>query len=68
VGPTYQLGAERRGCFPEMEVETGQGADAARGLAGPGEERNSPGRSGPARWAGLIPYKKIKRVLIFEFK
>ena len=60
MGPTCQLGAERgkgglRGWrFPAMEAETGRGASTARGLAGPGEEGNSPGRSGPARWARLI--------------
>jgi hypothetical protein len=33
----------------------GAGADATRGPAGPGEEGDTPGRSGPVRQAGLIP-------------
>jgi hypothetical protein len=55
VGPTCQLGVERRRRFPVMEAEIGRGADAARGPAGPGEEGGSPGRSGSMRRAGLIP-------------
>jgi hypothetical protein len=55
VGPTCQLGAERRGRFPAMEAKTVWGAGAVHGPAGLGDERGSPGRSGPARWAGLIP-------------
>jgi hypothetical protein len=55
VGPTCQLGAERWGRFPEMEVEIGWGTGTTHGPAGPGGEGSSPGRSGPARRAGLIP-------------
>jgi hypothetical protein len=55
VGPTCQLGAERRGRFPTMEAETGWGAGATRGPTRPSEEGGSPRRSGPAWWAGLIP-------------
>jgi hypothetical protein len=48
VGPTCQLGAERGkgglrwGRFPAMEAETRWGAGATRGLAGSGEEGDSP--------------------------
>jgi hypothetical protein len=55
VGPTSQLGAERWGRFPAMEVETGRGTGAARRPTGPGEEGGSPRRSGAARRSGLIP-------------
>jgi hypothetical protein len=55
VGPTYQLGAERRGRFPAVEAKIGWGAGAARGPTGPGEEGGSSGRSGPTRRARLIP-------------
>jgi hypothetical protein len=41
------------GRFPVMEAEIGQGADVARGPIGPGEEGDSPGRSGLAWWPGL---------------
>jgi hypothetical protein len=37
VGPTCQLGAERRGRFPMMEVKTERGTGATRGPAGLGE-------------------------------
>jgi hypothetical protein len=71
VGPTCQLGVERWGCFPAMEVETGWGTGVARRPTRPGEDGGSSRKIGPARRAGLIPYerrKKFKRVLIFEFK
>jgi hypothetical protein len=48
VGPTCQLGAERGkgglrwGRFPAMEAETRWGAGATHGLAGSGEEGDSP--------------------------
>jgi hypothetical protein len=55
VGPTYQLGAERWGCFPVIVAETGWGVGAAHGPAGPSEEGGKARRSGPTRLAGLIP-------------
>jgi hypothetical protein len=55
VGPTCQLGAERRGRFPAMEAETGWSTGIAHVPARPGEEGGNPGRSGPAQRVGLIP-------------
>jgi hypothetical protein len=68
VGPTCQLGAERRGCFPAMEAETERGAGAARGPAGLGDEGGSPGRIGPAQRAGLIPQERWKNKKSFDFQ
>jgi hypothetical protein len=70
VGPTSQSGAEsgkdglRRGRFPAMEAESGQGTGAARGPTRLGEEGGSLGRSGPARQpgsAGLISNGKNQK-------
>jgi hypothetical protein len=75
VGPTYQLSADRgkddlrRGHFPVMEAKTGWGIGAARWPASPGEEGDSPGRSGPAwrpRLAGQISIGKNQKG--FDFR
>jgi hypothetical protein len=75
VGHNCQVGTERgkgslrRWRFPAIEVEAGRGTGAAHGLARPGEEGDSPGRSGPTRrpgLAGLISIRKIQKSFDFQ--